>query len=139
MVSYPKPAIFLEQMEYTPQMAAAATPRKSPSGFNSTVSPFWNVIRQMPAIAHTNPRTILFFIFSPSRKKWARIPVKIGAIDTITLIFDACVKVGDKILFDMATGTKVEQQTLIYRGRKNFKAENGVKYQIGRASCRERV
>ena len=24
MVSYPKPAIFLEQMEYTPQMAAAA-------------------------------------------------------------------------------------------------------------------
>ena len=28
----------------------------------------------------------------------------------------------------MATGTKVEQQTLIYRGRKNFKAENGVKY-----------
>ena len=35
---------------------------------------------------------------------------------------------GDKILFDMATGTKVEQQTLIYRGRKNFKAENGVKY-----------
>ena len=93
MVSYPKPAIFLEQMEYTPQMAAAATPRKSPSGFNSTVSPFWNVIRQMPAIAHTNPRTILFFIFSPSRKKWARIPVKIGAIDTITLIFDACVKV----------------------------------------------
>lgn len=37
-------------------------------------------------------------------------------------------KVGDKILFDMATGTKVEQQTLIYRGRKNFKAENGVKY-----------
>ena len=37
-------------------------------------------------------------------------------------------KVGDKILFDMATGTKVQQQTWIYCGRKNFKAENGVKY-----------
>ncbi len=37
-------------------------------------------------------------------------------------------KKGDKILFDMATGTKVEEQTLIYRGKKNFKAENGVKY-----------
>lgn len=37
-------------------------------------------------------------------------------------------KIGDKILFDMATGTKVEQQTLIYRGIKDFKAENDVKY-----------
>jgi hypothetical protein len=37
-------------------------------------------------------------------------------------------KVGDRIHFDMATGTKVEQQTLIYRGKKNFKAEDGVKY-----------
>lgn len=35
---------------------------------------------------------------------------------------------GDKIFFPMATGTKVEEQTLIYRGKKNFKAENGVKY-----------
>lgn len=35
---------------------------------------------------------------------------------------------GDKILFPMATGTRVEEQTLIYRGPKNFKAENGVKY-----------
>ena len=37
-------------------------------------------------------------------------------------------KKGDKILFPMATGTKVEEQTLIYRGKKNFKAENDVKY-----------
>ena len=37
-------------------------------------------------------------------------------------------KVDDKILFPMATGKKVEEQTLIYRGKKNFKAENGVKY-----------
>lgn len=36
--------------------------------------------------------------------------------------------VGQKILFAMATGTKVEEQTLIYRGKKNFKAENGVRY-----------
>ena len=37
-------------------------------------------------------------------------------------------KKGDKILFPMATGRKVEEQTLIYRGKKNFKAENDVKY-----------
>ena len=37
-------------------------------------------------------------------------------------------KVGDKILFPMATGVKVEEQTLIYRGKENFKAENGVRY-----------
>lgn len=37
-------------------------------------------------------------------------------------------KVGDKILFPMATGRKVEEQTLIYRGKENFKAENDVKY-----------
>ena len=37
-------------------------------------------------------------------------------------------KVGDKILFPMATGRKVEQQTLIYRGKKKFKAEDGMKY-----------
>ena len=37
-------------------------------------------------------------------------------------------KKGDKILFPMATGVRVEEQTLIYRGKKNFKAENGVKY-----------
>ena len=37
-------------------------------------------------------------------------------------------KKGDKILFPMATGKAVEEQTLIYRGRKNFKAEDGVKY-----------
>jgi hypothetical protein len=36
--------------------------------------------------------------------------------------------VGDRIHFDMATGTKVEEQTLIYRGKKNFKAEDDVKY-----------
>lgn len=37
-------------------------------------------------------------------------------------------KKGDKIHFPMATGRKVEEQTLIYRGKKNFKAENDVKY-----------
>ena len=37
-------------------------------------------------------------------------------------------KKGDKILFPMATGRRVEEQTLIYRGKKNFKAEVGVKY-----------
>ena len=37
-------------------------------------------------------------------------------------------KIGDKILFPMATGKVVEEQTLIYRGKKNFKAEDGVKY-----------
>lgn len=37
-------------------------------------------------------------------------------------------KKGDKILFPMATGREVEEQTLIYRGKKNFKAENDVKY-----------
>ncbi len=36
--------------------------------------------------------------------------------------------VGQKIIFPMATGTKIEDQTLIYRGRKVFKAEGGVKY-----------
>ncbi len=37
-------------------------------------------------------------------------------------------KKGDKILFQMATGRRVEEQTLIYRGKEVFKAENGVKY-----------
>ena len=37
-------------------------------------------------------------------------------------------KVGDKIKFPMATGRKVEEQTLIYRGKENVKAENGVTY-----------
>lgn len=37
-------------------------------------------------------------------------------------------KVGDKIHFPMATGKVIEEQTLIYRGNKNFVAENGVKY-----------
>lgn len=37
-------------------------------------------------------------------------------------------KVGEKIKFPMATGRKVEEQTLIYRGQENVKAENGVTY-----------
>ena len=37
-------------------------------------------------------------------------------------------KVGEKILFPMATGKQIEEQTLIYRGKKNFEAEDGVKY-----------
>lgn len=37
-------------------------------------------------------------------------------------------KKGDKILFPMATGRRIEEQTLIYRGKEIFKAEDGVKY-----------
>ena len=37
-------------------------------------------------------------------------------------------KVGDKILFPMATGRRIEEQTLIYRGKKNFEAEDGTVY-----------
>lgn len=37
-------------------------------------------------------------------------------------------KVGDRILFPMATGKKVEEQILIYRGKENFKANNKVTY-----------
>ena len=37
-------------------------------------------------------------------------------------------KVGDKIKFPMATGRKVEEQTLIYREKENVKAENGITY-----------
>lgn len=33
-------------------------------------------------------------------------------------------KVGDKIHFQMATGRRVEEQTLIYRGKKKFEAED---------------
>ena len=36
--------------------------------------------------------------------------------------------VGQKIKFPMSTGVKVEEQTLIYRGKENVKAENGVTY-----------
>lgn len=37
-------------------------------------------------------------------------------------------KVGDKILFPMATGRKVEEQTLIYRGKQEVKANNDTVY-----------
>lgn len=37
-------------------------------------------------------------------------------------------KVGDKIHFPMATGCKVEQQTLIYRGKKKVEANNDTTY-----------
>lgn len=36
--------------------------------------------------------------------------------------------VGEKITFPMATGRDVEEQTLIYRGKETFKAENKVTY-----------
>lgn len=36
--------------------------------------------------------------------------------------------VGEKILFPMATGRQIEEQTLIFRGKRNFKAENGTRY-----------
>ncbi len=37
-------------------------------------------------------------------------------------------KVGQKILFPMATGRRVEEQTLIYRGRQEVEANNGTTY-----------
>lgn len=37
-------------------------------------------------------------------------------------------KTGDKIEVPMATGKRVEIQTLIYKGKESFKAENGVTY-----------
>lgn len=37
-------------------------------------------------------------------------------------------KIGDKILFSMATGRDIEKQTLIYRGKEVYKAENDSKY-----------
>ena len=37
-------------------------------------------------------------------------------------------KVGHRIHFPMATGTKVEPQTLIYKGVENFKANDDVTY-----------
>lgn len=37
-------------------------------------------------------------------------------------------KPGQKILFSMATGREVEEETLIYRRKENYKAENGVTY-----------
>ena len=43
--------------------------------------------------------------------------------------FDASdYQVGDKILFPMATGTRIEEQTLIYRGKEVFKAEDKTRY-----------
>lgn len=35
---------------------------------------------------------------------------------------------GQRFLFEMATGRKVEEQTLIFRGRENFKAKNKTVY-----------
>lgn len=37
-------------------------------------------------------------------------------------------KIGDKIFFPMATGRRIEDQTLIYRGKKNFEAEDKTVY-----------
>lgn len=37
-------------------------------------------------------------------------------------------KKGDRILFPMATGKKVEEQILIYRGKEDFEANDGVTY-----------
>lgn len=37
-------------------------------------------------------------------------------------------EVNDRILFPMATGRRVEEQILIYRGKKEFKAEDNTKY-----------
>ena len=33
------------------------------------LTPFWKVIRQIPNMAQIKPATMLFFIFSPSKKK----------------------------------------------------------------------
>jgi len=37
-------------------------------------------------------------------------------------------KIGQRIHFPMATGKKVEEQTLVYRGKKDWKANDGKKY-----------
>ena len=37
-------------------------------------------------------------------------------------------EIGQKIQFSMATGKAIEKQTLIYRGKENFKSENGITY-----------
>lgn len=37
-------------------------------------------------------------------------------------------KVGERVFFPMATGKKVEKQTLVYRGKKDWKANDGKKY-----------
>ncbi len=37
-------------------------------------------------------------------------------------------KPGQRIHFDMVDGTEVKTETLIYRGKKNIKAENGIQY-----------
>lgn len=37
-------------------------------------------------------------------------------------------KIGERIIFPMVTGTEVENQTLIYRGKKEFTAENDTTY-----------
>ncbi len=40
----------------------------------------------------------------------------------------SAIQKGDKLVFPMATGAAVEEQTLIYRGKKNFEADNGITY-----------
>lgn len=40
----------------------------------------------------------------------------------------ASLQEGQELTFPMATGTKVEEQTLVYRGKENFKADNGTVY-----------
>ena len=37
-------------------------------------------------------------------------------------------KIGERIFFPMATGKKVERQTLVFRGKKDWKANDGKKY-----------
>lgn len=37
-------------------------------------------------------------------------------------------KIGEKILFPMATGRRVEEQTLIYRGKEDIEANNDTIY-----------
>lgn len=65
-------------------------------------------------------------------KKYDESPVCVYDMLSILLqarSYDASdYKPGDKILFSMATGKAIEKQTLIYRGKKNCKAENGVTY-----------
>jgi hypothetical protein len=48
-------------------------------------------------------------------------------------------KAGDKINFPMATGRKVEEQTLIYRGKVEEEMENGVTYRCLKFSLVEYV
>ncbi|WP_294457712.1 DUF3108 domain-containing protein [uncultured Bacteroides sp.] len=66
------------------------------------------------------------------RKNYQELPVCV--YDMLSILLQARsynaddYKPGDKILFSMATGVAVEKQTLIYRRKDVYEAENGMKF-----------